>query len=44
MVVLSAAMCSRQGKSLMARQFVEMQRSALDLLDSHQIKRAPHMD
>ena len=32
MVVLSAAVCSRQGKSLMARQFVEMQRSRIESL------------
>ena len=32
MVVLSAAVCSRQGKSLVARQFVEMQRSRIESL------------
>ena len=32
MVVLSAAVCSRQGKSLFARQFVEMQRSRIESL------------
>ena len=32
MVVLSCAICSRQGKSLMSRQFVDMQRSRIESL------------
>ena len=32
MPVLSAAICSRSGKSLMSRQFVDMQRSRIESL------------